>query len=142
MASQTVTGAKLKVVFTGTNGEKIIGYGNNVTYTLNHNVQPIEVFGQPEVNEHSELGTTVEFSVTHFRVNRKAAISLGIMPKLSAFLKQEEIKWEIIDSTKKNATMARITGVKCISRSGNVDSRGVLTETLNFVGRLFTDEEG
>jgi len=138
--SQVSTGAKLELKVGGV----VVAYANNATYTINHNMQPIERFGEPEVNEHAELGVTVEFSAAMFRVNAKAAVSLGMSPRLEEFLTQPELTASIKDKLAGTGgvVFVNITGIKLASRSGSVDARGVWTETLNFVGRIFNDEAG
>jgi len=137
IGSQVSSGAKLTLTI----GGAVVAYASNCNYTLNYNHQPIEVFGETTVNEYTELGITVEFSAAYFRVNKQAAMSLGIMPKISAFLQTPELVMTIQDSVS-GATLANVSGVKVISRAGSVDARGVFSETLNMVGRYFTDESG
>jgi len=137
IGSQVSTGAKLELKIGGV----IVAYANNATYTENHNMQPIERFGEVEVNEHAELGVTVEFSAAMFRVNTKAAVSLGISPRIQDFLKQPELTATLKDKLQ-DAVLVNINGIKLSSRSGSVDARGVWTETLNFVGRIIFDEAG
>ena len=52
-----------------------------------------------------------------------------------------ELEVAIVDTTTQ-VVLATITGVKCTSRSMTSDARGVMTETLNFVGRVLSDESG
>ena len=137
IGSQVSTGAKLILSI----NDKQVAYANNVTYTTNHNVQPVEVMGEEIVIEHAELGITVEFTASMFRVSQKAAISLGLMPKLSAFLTQPELVATIYDKVQDKTIMV-ITGLKCTSRAGTAGARDVANETLTFVGRRSYDEEG
>jgi len=137
IGSQTSTGAKLELAIAGV----VVAYANNATYTTNHNMQPIERFGEVEVNEHAELGITVEFSASMFRVAEQAAVSLGLQPRIADFLKQPELTATLKDK-EQDSVLLTINGVKLQSRSGTVDARGVFTETLNFVGRIVFDEAG
>ena len=137
IGSQVSTGAKLELKIGGVT----VAYANNASFTLNHNLAPIEVFNEHTVNEHAELGVTVEFSASMFRVNKKAAVALGIMPRIADFLKQPELTAVIKDKVQ-NSVLVTITGIKITSRSGPVDARGTFTETLNMVGRVMFDEEG
>jgi len=137
IGSQVSSGAKLEMAV----GGNVVAYANNASYTVNHNHQPIERFGEVEVNEHAELGVTVEFTASMFRVDQQAAISLGMQPRIADFLKQPELTVTLKDKTK-DSVLLTVNGVKLQSRSGTVDARGVWTETLTFVGRIVFDETG
>lgn len=137
IGSQVSTGAKLELKIGGVT----VAYASNASFTVNHNLAPIETFNEHTVNEHAELGVTVEFSASMFRVNRKAAVELGIMPRIADFLKQPELVCIIKDKVQ-NSVLVTITGVKVTSRSGTVDARGVFTESLNMVGKVMFDESG
>ena len=137
IGSQVSTGAKLELKF----GATVVAYANNVTYTVNHNHQPIETLNDHTVNEYAELGVTVEFTASMFRVNKKAAVSLGLMPKIADFLKQPELVATLKDKVQ-DSVLLTVNGLKCTARTGTVDARGVFTEQLTFVGRLASDEEG
>jgi hypothetical protein len=135
MGSQVSTGAKLELNIGGV----AVAYASHCNYTLNYNHQPIEVFNETTVNEYAELGITVEFSAAYFRVAKQAAFSLGLMPTIADFLSQPTLVMFIKDSVS-GAKLVKVKGVKCISRAGSVDARGIFSETLNFVGTYFTDE--
>ena len=137
IGSQVSTGAKLILSIK----DKAVAYASNVTYTINHNVQPIEILSLEYVKEHAELGVTVEFTASMFRVNEQAAVSIGIMPRISDFLKQQELVATIKDKIQ-DTVILTVTGLKCTSRAGTVGARDVATETLTFVGRLAYDEAG
>ena len=135
--SQVITGAR--AIFT-INNQKV-AFASDCNYTWSHNMQPVEVLDQLEVAEHAEVGMSIDFSCTMFRVARKSAVSLGIQPKLSALLSQPELVVTISDKVSGDILLS-VSGVKLASRSGSVNARGVWTESLNFVGRLANDEEG
>lgn len=137
IGSQVSTGCKLELNIGGT----VVAFASNVSYNLQHNHQPIELLNEVTVNEHAELGVTVDFTASMFRVNKKAAVALGIMPRISSFLQQPELVCTIFDKTK-TSVLVTITGVKCTGRNGSVDARGAFTEQLSFVGRVMFDEEG
>ena len=144
--SQTTSGAKVRLNIDG----KDIAYATNVSFTINHNVQPIEVIGDHRIKEHLELGVTVEFSCSMFRVNKKAAIALGLSPTIESFLQQPSLTATIINTAVINdpqqpslseSTFITLMGLKMVSRSGSVDARGAFTETLNFVGTLYSESD-
>lgn len=137
IGSQVSTGAKLELLIGGV----VVAYANNASFTVNHNLAPIETLNEHTVKEHAELGVTVDFSASMFRVNKKAAVELGIMPRIADFLKQPELVAVMKDKVQ-NAVLVTVTGIKVTSRSGSVDARGTFTETLNMVGRIMFDESG
>jgi len=126
--SNVSTGAKLLLTI----GDAKVGFANNVTFTVNHNHQPIEVFNEVTVNEYAELGATVEFTATMFRVATKAAISLGLMPRLADLLEQPELTATIFD---KHSGVALLTmnGLKCQTRSGSVDARDFVHVLFSYI---------
>lgn len=116
-----------------------IAYASNCSYNINHNHQPIDVLDQLAPVEHAEVGYSVDFSCSSFRVANQSAVSLGVQPTLENILTQPELTVELQDRIS-GATILRVIGVKMTGRSGSVDSRGVATETWNFVGRKASDE--
>ena len=135
--SRTSTGARLELRV----GNIIVAYANNVTYSKTHDVESIKGIDDLVVKEHAELGSTVTFSASMFRIAHESVTRLGIMPRLNDLLKQPELSVLIRDNTN-NTVMLQVFGVKCTGISGNVDARGVWVESLNFVGRELVDEEG
>jgi len=133
---QVATGAKLELRI----GTIIVAYANNATYNYEIEVEKIKVVDEEVVSEYAEVGTSVTFSASMFRVAFDAAITNGWMPKLDKLLQQPELTATIKDKIS-GATLVSISGIKCVGRSGSVDARGIWIETLNFVGRLFNDEE-
>lgn len=138
--SKVITGAKLELRI----ANKKVAFANNVQYSKTIEVEPVRGIDSMIVDEHSETVINVSFSASMFRVFRESVVSLGIMPKLSAILQQSELTCNIINKHASGGeqTLVKVSGVKCIGISGSVDSRGALVETLNFVGKEMTDEEG
>lgn len=118
-----------------------IAFASNCSYTINHNLQAIEVLDKLEPFEHAEVGYTVDFSCSSFRVAGASAVQLGVQPKLEAILVQPTLTVELQDKVE-GSTVLRVIGVKITSRAGTVDARGVATETWNFVGIKASDEAG
>lgn len=137
IGSQVSTGCKMELSIGGV----VVAYASNASYNINHNHQAIELLGEVTVNEHAELGITVDMSASMFRVDQKAAVSLGIQPKINDFLSQPELVITLRDKVK-DSVLVTATGIKLSGRSGSVDARGTFTETLNFVGRVIFDEAG
>ena len=133
--SQTLTGPRAIFRINGVQ----VALASSVNYTINHDHQPIEVLDRIEPLEHAEVGYSVNFSCSSFRVANSSAVNLGIQPTLDAILTQPELTVEIIDRITDTTTL-RIIGVKMVSRSGDVGARTAATETWNFVGRKASDE--
>jgi len=134
--SQVATGAKLELRI----GTIIVAYANNAEYNYEIELERIKTVDEETVTEYAEVGTNVTFSASMFRVAFEAAITNGWMPRLEKLLQQPELTATIVDKVS-NSILLNISGVKCVSRSGSVDARGVWIETLSFVGRVFRDEE-
>jgi hypothetical protein len=135
--SDVITGAKALFAINGI----IIAYASSCSYNWNHAHEPIQVLDELPVAEHAETGMTVDFSCSMFRVARKSTVSLGIQPKLERLLQQPELVVTIKDRVTGD-TLLNVEGVKLTGRSGAFDARGAWAETLSFVGRKMTDEEG
>jgi len=134
--SQVATGAKLELRI----GLVTVAYANQCTYNYQTNVEVIQGIDNIQVDEHAEVGTTVSFQCSMFRVAFKSAITNGWQPKLDKLLQQPELV-AIIKDKVSGVVLFQIDGVKMTGRSGSVDARGVFVETLQFVGRRFFDEE-
>lgn len=135
--SQVMTGAKAIFRIKGVK----IAWASNVSYNENYQLEPVNVLDQLEVNEHAEVGYTVDFQCQSFRVANQSVKQLGIMSTLSQALTQGELTAEVIDKIS-SATLLLMTGVKLQTRQTSVDARGVMTETWSFVGRKSEDEAG
>ena len=144
--SKTISGAKAYFKIADQTGTAhIIAYAQNCSYSDPSSLQAIEVMGLEHVLEHSELGKPqVEFSCSMFRVFNESAMALGLQPTLSEFLKQSELTVDILDKANSNnnttGVLLKLTGIKLVNRTGNVDARGMFVETLSFVGRILNDE--
>jgi len=118
-----------------------IAWASNVSYNENYQLEPINVLDQLQVQEHAEVGYTVDMQCQSFRVAEASVKQLGIMSTLSQVLTQGELTAEVIDKIT-GATLLLMTGVKLQARQTTVDARGVMTETWSFVGRTSEDEAG
>ena len=135
--SQTSTGAR--VVFR-VDGAKV-AFANAINYTVAHAHQPVDVLDQLEPAEYAEVGYTVNFTATLFRVSFKDAIGVGLRPKLQDILTQPELTAELIDRIT-NVSLMLIERVKCTQEDFNVDARSLGQLTLSFVGIKMSTEAG
>lgn len=135
--SQSSTGAR--VVFR-INGTKV-AFAQSLNYSVAHAHQPVDVLDQLEPAEYAEVGYTVNFTVTQFRVAGQSAISLGLRPKLQDILTQPELTAELVDRVN-GATLMLIERVKCTQEDMNIDARSIGQTTLSFVGIKQSDEAG
>jgi len=127
-------------------GNLPIIFASNVSYTITHNMTPIEVLDRLTPAEWAETGYQVEFTFNSFRVVGKSATALGFeaLPT-DALLRQPEFTVELQAAAPDNTdpkTILRIYRAKMRGRRGTVDARGVMTETIDFVGILADDEGG
>lgn len=135
--SVSTTGAR--AVFR-VNGAKV-AFANQITYSVAHGHQPVDVLDQLEPAEYAEVSYTVNFTATKWRVAGQSAISLGLRPKLQDILTQPELTVELIDRVN-GATIFLIERVKCTQEDLNIDSRSIGQLTLSFVGIKQSDEAG
>lgn len=134
--SATPSGAR--VVFR-VGGQKI-AFANAISYSVQHNHQPVDVLDQLDPFEYSETGYVVNFNATLFRVPNQSAMALGLRPRLEDILTQPELTAELIDRDT-GVTMMLIQRVKCTSEDFNIDARSLGQTTLSFVG-IRQDDEG
>lgn len=127
--AKTMTGAR--AIFR-INSQKVAS-ASNVSYNETITVEDINVLDKLGPVELAETGYTVDFTCTTFQQEDKTIKELGIFPKFEAILTSGVMTAEIVDRLTEK-TLVFITGVKCLGRSGTVDSRGVYTETWNFRG--------
>jgi hypothetical protein len=134
----------MSTVFTGARaifrlGGTKIAYASNVSYNENIQYEPINVLDKLEVEEHAEVGYTVDFQCQTFRIPDGSVKQVGIMSRLEDILTQGELTAEIEDKNT-GLILLNMTGVKLQARQSSVDARGVMTETWSFVGRKALDE--
>jgi len=120
-------------------GARKIAFASNVSFNENIQYEPINVLDKLEVEEHAEVGYTVDLQCQNFRVPDSSVKQLGIMSKLKQILTQGELQAQVVDKNTE-ASLLLMTGVKLQARQTTVDARGVMTETWSFVGRQSQDE--
>lgn len=135
---QTITGARGIFVV---NGEKI-AFSNSVNYNIDQALTPVDVLDQLTPAEYAETGYTVDLSASGFRVYNQSPIQQGIQQKLENLLTQGELIIEIHDRLNPADPPLRVERCKMRNRSGNLDARGLWTETWSFVGIKASDEAG
>ena len=137
MASNVMSGARTIFKIES----KKVMYAQNCTYTKEHNVQPVYVLDQYEPVEFAETSYNFTASCTMFRIPNSSPTSQQIIPKLQDILTNPELTMEIIDKST-GVTILRVSGVKCTGETGNFAANELATLTLNFVGRIASDEGG
>lgn len=135
--STVTTGAR--VVFR-INGAKV-AFANAITYSLSHQLQPVDVLDQPEPAEYAETGYTVSFTSTQFRVPGQSPRGLGLVPRLRELLTQPELTAELVDRIT-GQTIFLIERVKANQEDFNTDARSLAQLTISFLGIKLSDEAG
>ena len=133
--SKVATGAKLELRI----GSVTVAYASQCSFNYQTNIETIQGIDQLVPDEHAEIGTTVTFTASMFRVAFQAAVTNGWQPKLDKLLQQPELVAVIKDKIS-GVVLLQIEGLKMTGRQGSVDARGVFVETLSFVGKRFFDE--
>lgn len=135
MGSQVMTGAK--AIFRINNTQ--IAFASSVSYEETIQLEEVNVLDHIETLEHAEVGYRVTLNCNTFRVQNKSVKQLGIMPKFKQILTSGVITAEVIDRVT-NTVILNMQDVKLESRSTQIDSRGLATETWSFRGRISSDE--
>ena len=136
MNSKSSTGARVEFKM----GNDAVLYANALNYTIAHAHQPVDVLGKLEPEEYSEVGYTVNFTCTMFRISNQGAEKQGLRPQLQNILRQEELSVTLMDKVS-NVTLVHITGVKCTQEDFTVSARDIGQLTLNFVGIIASTDD-
>jgi hypothetical protein len=131
----SISGAKAVFMI----GDNIVAHASDCSYDYQNTYTPIEVIGNETVVEHCEMGITVSFNCTTFRIYNKSVTQLGIQPTLKNLLLQDTLKVVVKEKSTDNVLLL-ISDVKLQGRSGSISARGMFTEQLSFVGRTIGDE--
>lgn len=127
--TRTASGAR--VVFKINNSPVL--FANAVSYTVEHNLEPLHCLDQLEPAEHYETQYTVKFTAQMFRVPTLSAASQGIIPSLQNILIRPELTATLLDKVTM-LPLFTIQRIKCSSEAFEVSARDLATSTLTFVG--------
>ena len=133
--TSTLSGAKAVFMI----GDLTVAHASDCSYDYQNAMTPVEVIGNESVAEHCEMGVTVSFNCTTFRIYNKSVTQLGIQPALKDLLRQDTLKVVIKEKVTDNVLLM-LSDVKLQGRSGSISARGMFTEQLSFVARTMADE--
>jgi hypothetical protein len=139
MADQKIFhGARAQLIVNG----KKVGVFSDVSYGVNYDVQPAFILGRYSAAELTYVGQdVVSVSATGFRVIDNGAYVAASMPKLQELMGHNEISIELFDR-QSNKSVLSVIGVRPVSWSSGQQSRSLSTFSVQFMGRLASDESG
>jgi hypothetical protein len=138
-----ITGARARLIL----NNQYVGYAKSVSVQELLEYQPVEVLGNIEVEEHVPVGYRVSMTVEMFRVFNETPKSQGFFPAvgdnqdthLLNILTSEGLS-AVIEDTKNNKAIATLERVKMTNNNWQVDSRGIMGNSGEFVAIRVKDE--
>jgi len=125
-----------------------IGYARNVAVTEEIQYDPVEIFGNIEVEEFVPVAYRVTFTASQFRIVGETLKSLGLFPKVGAntneHLENILVSGDMvarIEDTHTGNRFATVEQVKIASHNWTIDARGVVGEDMTFVAIRVLDED-
>jgi len=114
-------------------------HSSDASYSLDIQLEEVVTFGSIIPRELVEVGTSVSFDCTTFRIYNKSAVAMGLRPKLSEIIKQPGLVVEMRELLTNNV-MLKISGIKMSRLDGSSASKGLTTERYSFKGLTIADE--
>lgn len=140
LAGRTVTGARCKLLINGVE----VGFATGISITENIAQQPIDVLGDIDSVEIEPTGRSVSMSANMVRIKSQTMQSLGIWPKVDGGT-VEAVNFPamdglVLDAVDADTVLYKVEGLKCQNRSLSVDSRGIMSLNVSFIGLRLFDE--
>tara|TARA_Y100000114_G_C11649320_1_gene273342 strand:- start:79 stop:516 length:438 start_codon:yes stop_codon:yes gene_type:complete len=140
LAGRTITGARCKLLIRGVE----VGFATGISISENIQQQPIDILGEIDSVEIEPTGRSVSMTANLVRIKGETVQSLGIWPKVDGGT-VEAVNFPamdalILDSVDDSTVLYKVEGLKCQSRSLNVDARGVFSLNVSFIGLRMFDE--
>lgn len=135
---QIITGARAILNINGTS----VGLFTTANFSVTYDVLPNFILGRMSAAEITYAGAdAVSISASGFRVVNAGAYQVAGLPKLQELLGAGEITISLIDR-QTGAVIGHVDGVKATGFSTAVTARSVSDFTVNFLGRIYSDESG
>lgn len=123
------------------NGKKV-GIATNVSYSVEYDTVPSYILGRVSAAEITYTGQSpVSVSASGLRVINNGAYVATSLPKLQDILEHNEITISIYDRVEKKEILT-VVGCRPTGYSTGVASRSISDLTVNFMGRIASDESG
>lgn len=140
LAGRTVTGARCKLLINGVE----VGFATGISITENIAQQPIDVLGEIDSVEIEPTGRSVTMNANMVRIKSQTLQSLGVWPAVDKGT-VEAVNFPamdglVLDAVDDNTVLYKVEGLKCQNRSLNVDSRGIMSLNVSFMGLRLFDE--
>tara|TARA_Y100001973_G_scaffold104228_1_gene173566 strand:+ start:643 stop:1068 length:426 start_codon:yes stop_codon:yes gene_type:complete len=136
---RAISGARCRFLLNG----KEIGWATGVSATENIMQQPIDVLGRLDPMEIEATGRQISLQCSLVRILSSGIANQGgwATGDTDAVVEFSAMTAEIYDPITDQAIW-RLEGLKPQTRSWSVDSRGVMTSNVSFVGLRMFDEQG
>lgn len=138
-----ITGARARFLI----NNKVVGYAKAVTIQESLEMQPVEVIGNIEVEEHVPIGYRVNMTADMFRVFNETPKSQGFFPGVGANTDEHLLNVltaqgmsAIIEDTKNSKAIATLEQVRMTSNNYTLDARGIMGNAAEFVAIRVRDE--
>lgn len=144
--SKVVTAPRCRILL----DTKVMGWGTNISYNVDYEMNPLDVIDNFEVEEFVPVGYTVNGTISKVGVNNVSLRTMGLFPRVGVdsdahllnFLLLGDHTIQLIDKfgdAGSEKTLAIVYGVKFGSKGWNVAARGIAGEDINFVAKREKD---
>jgi hypothetical protein len=123
-------------------GSKEIGWATGVSASENIVQQPIDILGNIDPVEIEPIGRSVTIQATAMRLLGASLAAAGVwaVGETADVINFNSMMAEIYDPIT-DVTIWRIEGLKCQTRSWNLDSRGLMSTNVSFLALRMFDEQ-
>ena len=135
---QIISGSRVILQVNG----NAVGLFTTCNWSVNIDTQPNFILGRYSPAEITYTGQdAINLSATGFRVINNGAYVVAGVPKLQELMGAGEISLDIVDR-QTGAIILHVDGVKATGYNTAVSARTVSDFTVNFLGRIISDESG
>jgi len=129
---RAISGARARLSI----GSNVVGWATGVSAQETISLQPVEVLGEIDVQEHEPIGRTVTMNADYVRIDQESLQKQGYWPTGStkAVVEMLEMTAELIDVVT-NKVIYKLEGVKPETRSWRLDRGGLMTLNASFRAR-------
>ncbi len=138
--AKTMSGARAQLAVGGT----IVGIVNNVSYTLNIDVQAVNILGRFSPAELVATGQEpIQVTCTGFRVVDDGPYATMSVPQLQNLLNVETVTLSLFDrQSGPNKPIMVVTDCLSTGYNSGVAAKSLQEMTVNYLGLTLSDESG
>jgi hypothetical protein len=118
---------------------RVVAFANSVSYRIGYSISSVNTLGRLTAARFEPTGSDVTLNLGMFRYTAPGGKgnapdgTLGLVPTIQGMLTSDDIKIELKDRVT-GETILMVDRARLTDRSGVVDARGILSETMSFVG--------